>query len=130
MSLYKNAIQQHSLEGCDAIFEDTLRSKCRDIVILEKALTGGDIELCASIRDTERATYCQSTLQSRSDVTKYQTYIASDDLDGCSTLGTDSMQRQCHDTIIFARVRTAQDVTLCDTLYNTGIIERCRGMVR
>lgn len=127
---YKEALSTKTLSDCDSITDDTLKAQCRDTILFDRAIREKDNTLCESIIDIERMNYCQKSLSTRVDATNYQSIVAKGDIRECAQLESITLNHQCHDVIIIAEVRTNQDKTLCDNLYNTGLIMNCQALIR
>ena len=127
---YRKALSSKDRIVCDTIRDSAMKSQCRDTLLLEEALREGRGELCKSISNPERASSCSASIAMRRDTLSYQTIVAGGDISKCTTLTTEALLRQCHDVITIANVRSSQDRTLCDTLYNTGMISTCQKLVR
>ncbi len=127
---YTDALSAKTLDSCNAIDNSILRSQCRDAIIFEMAISQGDIDLCSSISNKPRSEYCQESLSARKDTILYQTIVQDGDILACDTLVSEILKRQCHDVIVIAQVRSNQDTSLCENLYNTGMIISCQSLVR
>ena len=128
--IYKKALTSKNRVSCDAIADSTMKSQCRDTLLFEEAVRESNPDLCKGISNPERASSCSSSLTARQDMISYQSIIAGGDISKCTLLTTEALSRQCHDVITIANVRSTQDRTLCDTLYNTGMISTCQKLIR
>ena len=126
---YREAIANTSMIKCDTISDSVTKSKCRDAVLFDLAVKEWNLDYCSSIVENERADYCRKSLLWRQDVSRYQQFVRTGDLESCNELTVIQMKYQCRDTIIFAKVRETRDESLCDLLYNTGITTQCREML-
>lgn len=127
---YKDALSAKTLDSCDTIDDSILRSQCRDAIIFEMAISQSDIDLCSSISNKPRSEYCQKSLSVRKDTMLYQTIVKEGDIIACDTLISEVLRYQCHDVILISEVRSNQDSSMCENLYNTGMIMSCQGLVR
>ncbi len=127
---YNNALSQKTLESCDTIENEVLRSQCRDTIIFDMAIKQGDTDLCASISNKSRSEYCEKSLNVRNDTILYGSIVKEGDIIACDTLISLELKNRCHDVILIAQVRSNQDSALCENLYNTGMISSCRGLIR
>jgi hypothetical protein len=126
---YREAIANTTLVKCDNITDTVTRSKCRDAVLFDLALKEWNLDYCSSIEENEKSEFCRRSLLGRQDVSRYQQFVRTGNLESCNELTVIQMKNQCRDTIIYAKVRETRDETLCELLYNTGITEQCREMV-
>jgi hypothetical protein len=127
---YQKALSARDISLCDSIKDETLHTQCRDAVLFERAIRESDKDLCESIVDGDRMEYCRKSLSVRDDAADYQSVVSGGDIRECDRLVSDALKRQCHDVIIIAEVRKSQEITLCDNLYNTGLITNCQSLIR
>ena len=127
-SIYRDALSMKSLSSCDAISDETTRLQCRDTILFQEAVTTSDITLCAKISGSTRAAAFRANLEARADALSFQKLVTTGTLSDCKTLRSEKYQNQCHDMVIIRMVTKDRDTTLCDTLYATGMIDRCQKM--
>ena len=105
-TLYREALQKKILVNCDSITDDILKTQCRDALFFDQAIREKNITLCESIVDTSRMSYCQKSLEVRSDADFYSSVVAAGDIRECEKLRAENLRRQCHDVIIINEVRS------------------------
>lgn len=126
--LYKDALANKSLTSCDIIADTTIKIQCRDTLIFQRAISENDVLLCRGITDSTKNEACRTSLGSREDTLRFQSLISSGSVTDCDTLSTDKYKNQCHDMILIRNIKKNGDISLCNELFATGMIDRCQKM--
>ena len=124
-AIYTEAIKKKDLKLCDTLSNEDIQGSCRDAIILQMALAEQNGDYCASISDTEKKQYCESTLNKKNDAERFQDIVATGDIAQCNKFSDKTLQYQCSDMITLAQVRTTHDSNLCGDLFNTGMQYAC-----
>ncbi len=124
--LYRNAVMTGDPNLCTTIPSGDLRSTCLDTINLKTAITTQNSTLCDVLENPEKKLYCFTQVSKNSDITLYKSAISHGDIGTCSRVSNENLRNKCQDTIIITTVKSGKDISLCDSLTNTGMILACQ----
>jgi len=125
-SILQSAVTDDNLEACQKLSTDELQYVCFDTILLKRALSSGDKNLCDYVRDETKKASCVSYTKSQDDNEIFKTAIIEKNLEMCTTIMDVSLKNRCHDSVILLQVRDTKNAALCDSLINTATIESCK----
>lgn len=125
-SILQSAVTDDNLEACQKLSTDELQYVCFDTILLKRALSSGDKNLCDYVRDETKKASCVSYTKTQDDNEVFKTAIIEKNLEMCTTIVNTSLKNRCHDSVILLQVRDTKNASLCDSLINTGTIESCK----
>ncbi len=125
-TLYKEAVEKNELALCKKITGVEFQSACTDTINLKTAIDTQNSLLCDEIISIEKKTYCQNQLSKTNDISLYKSALSNWNLEDCANIINENLRNKCHDTIIISSVKSQKDITLCDHLTSTGMIDSCK----
>ena len=103
-----------------------LQITCSDTINLKKAISTQNSILCETVQNTEKKLYCIGQVSKTDDIELYKSALIKNDLELCSRITSENLNTKCHDTVIITIVKSKKDITLCDSLKNTGMLTACQ----
>lgn len=125
-AILQDAIKDDNLDTCKSLSTEDLQFTCFDTILLKRALTSKDKNLCDLIRDTTKKASCVSYTSQQDDNTVFKNAIVDKNLSACTQIGSEALKNRCNDSVILLIVRDTKDATLCDKLVNTETLASCQ----
>lgn len=123
---YSKALASWNMVYCSIITEQNLKNTCSDSLLIKQAISGNNQTLCEKIVDPEKKSYCLSHVSVRSETELFRQYVTGTDLNACTSLSDSGLKNRCHDIVTLTLVRSSKDISLCQTLTNTGMTASCQ----
>jgi hypothetical protein len=127
-AILQDAISTDTLELCKKLSTEDLRYTCFDAILMKRALISGDKNNCDYLHDEAKKTTCLARTTIQDDNEIFKKAIIEKNLSLCKTIGNDTLENRCHDSVTLLLIRESGDATLCDTLTSTGTIASCKKM--
>jgi hypothetical protein len=127
-AILQDAIRTDALELCKKLSTEDLRYTCFDAILMKRALISGDKNNCDYLHDEDKKATCLARTTIQDDNAIFKKAITDKNLSLCKTIGNDTLENRCHDSVTLLLIRESGDATLCDTLTNTGTIASCKKM--
>jgi hypothetical protein len=127
-AILQDAISTDALELCKKLSTENLRYTCFDAILMKRALVSGDKNNCDYLHDEVKKATCLARTTIQDDNEIFKKAIIDKNLSLCKTIGNTTLMNRCHDSVILLLIRESGDAKLCDTLTNTGTIASCKKM--
>lgn len=124
----QEAIRTDTLELCKKLSTEELKYTCFDAILMKRALVSGDKNNCDYIHDEEKKSTCLARTTIQDDNEIFKQAVTDKKLSLCQTIENMALKNRCHDSVTLLLIRETKDATLCDTLTNTGTIASCKKM--
>ena len=125
-AILQDAVRTDDLEACQQLSTEDLKYICFDTILMKRALISGDKNNCDYLHDEGKKATCIGHTSAQDDNEVFKKAIIEKSLPLCKTISNPLLTSRCHDSVTLLLVRDTKDVTLCDTLTNTGTLAACQ----
>lgn len=127
-AILQDAVRTDDLEACQQLSTEDLKYICFDTILMKRALISGDKNNCDYLHDEAKKATCLARTTIQDDNEIFKKAIIDKNLSLCKTIENTTLMNRCHDSVTLLLIRESGDATLCDTLTNTGTIASCKKM--